>query len=798
MPIDVGTTLSHYRIEARLGEGGMGEVYLAEDTALDRTVALKILPPDQASVREHMQRFVQEAKAASAINHPNVAHIYEIGESNSASFIAMEYIDGQTLDSRIKSRQLSLPEIIEIGVQVADALDVAHSKGVIHRDIKPANIMITPRGQVKVLDFGIAKFSRTEEDLLFSHDATTQAITKPGVVMGTVYYMSPEQSMGRSLDARTDIFSLGVVLYEMATGKRPFAGARAIETIDQIVHTNPEPITALNQTLPTQLERIISRCLEKDRERRYQSAHDLLADLRRLRHQSQSSARTAEFVSVRTDTTETPKFTRSRRNTIVATLIGLAVLAVAGYFLVASREPAMDSVAVLPFANVGGDPGAEFLSDGITESIINSLSQLSGLKVMSRGSVFRYKGREVDLQNVARELRVRALLTGKVAQRGDTLIISAELVDARYNRQIWGEQYTRKLADILQVQEEIARDISENLRLRLTGDDQKKLTRRYTDNSEAYQLYIKGRFYWNKRTDEGYERAIDHFKRAIEVDPNYALAYAGLGDSYIFINTSSLPRSEAMPLAADAARKALHIDDGLSEAHTSLARVHMYLDFNWSAAESEFKRAIELNDSYPTAHQWYAELLSARGELARAEAEIKRAQELDPLSLTISNAVGVISYFGRRYDFAADQFRKTLEMDNNFARAHTWLAQTHTEKSQFAQASAELDKASALVGHNNSLVVPELGRLYAVSGRRAEAIKVLEQMQELGKIRDVSEYAVALIYASLGEHERAFEWMDKALETKDGHLVHLKVDPRLDMLRTDPRFQELLRRVGLD
>jgi serine/threonine-protein kinase len=776
----------------------MGEVFMAQDETLGRTVALKVLPVDQSENREQMQRFVQEAKAASALSHPNVAHIYEIGEADDVSFIAMEYVEGETLECRVKERQLTSAEIIAIGIQVADALDEAHSKGIIHRDIKPANIMLTGRGQVKVLDFGIAKIARSEEMALIDDDATTQAITKPGVVMGTVYYMSPEQAMGRQIDHRTDIFSLGIALYEIATGRRPFKGARAIETIDQILHSDPEAIAALNKEVPPQLEKIISKCLEKDRERRYQTAHDVLIDLRNLRRDSRSGASTTEMLSPTTETTVAVG-RRIRTRPVAVLALAVSILAGVGLYLYLSATPAppMDSVAVLPFLNVGDDPGTEYLSDGITESIINSLSQLPGLRVMSRSSVFRYKGKEWDLQAIGRELKVRALLTGRVSQRGDSLLVSAELVDTRDNRQIWGEQYNRKRSDILTVQEEIAREISENLRLKLSGDEQRRLAKRYTDNTEAYQLYLKGRYYWNKRTEDGYQKAIESFKEAIQVDPNYALAYAGLADAYVFVNSPTLKRSEAMPLAESSARKALALDDGLAEAHTSLARVRMYLNFDWRAAEGEFKRAVELNPGYATAHQWYAEYLSSMGRLREARAEVKRAQDLEPLSLTISNAAGIIHYFGREYDQAVVLFRRTLEMDSGFARAHLWLGQTLAQIGKSDDALSEIQKAIAISGRTPT-AVSELGHLYALSGNRAEAAKILDELTKLSKVREVSNYSTAVIYASIGENDKAFDLLEAAYQEKDGGLIHLKVDPRLDRLRADPRFADLQRRVGLD
>ena len=680
--LPAGAAVAHYRIVSRLGAGGMGEVYLAQDTKLDRTVALKILPAAVAQDPDRMRRFVQEAKAASALSHPNVAHIYEIGEADGVSFLAMEYVEGQPLSRKIGGRPLEASEILEIDIQAADALDEAHSKGVTHRDIKPANIMITPRGQVKVLDFGLAKITRPGS----SDETATEAMTAPGVILGTVQYMSPEQALGQPVDHRTDLFSLGAVLYEAATGRPRFSGTTPTETLSQVLHSQPEAIARLNYGISPELERIIRKCLEKDRERRYQSARELLVDLKNLKR----------------DTGSAPAISASPRPRVSVPILtvsaGLLIaLAAIGAYLWLGRGKPIDSLAVLPFVNVSADPNTEYLSDGITENLINSLSQIPKLRVVPRGRVFRYKGRGIDTEKVGRELNVRAVLTGKVVQRGDNLNIQTELVDVAGDSQLWGRQYNRKFSEIISVQEEIAKEVSEKLRLRPTGEEQKRLTKRYTENAEAHQLYLKGRYYWNRRTTETLKRGAEYFQQAIDKDPGYALAWAGLADCFgLYGAFEVLPPRDAAPKAKEAAGKALAIDDTLAEPHAALGLVKATYDWDWSEAEREFKRAIELSPNYPNAHYNYGGRLVATGRLDEAIAESKRAQEADPLSLIAGAVAGRNFYFARRYGQAIEQLRKTLEMDPNFLRAHWFLARAYEQAARHQEALAECKKALSL------------------------------------------------------------------------------------------------------
>jgi serine/threonine-protein kinase len=830
MEIFPGTKLGRYEIRSKIGEGGMGEVYLAQDTKLDRKVALKMLSGELAGNQDRMRRFTQEAKTASALNHPNILTIYEIDDTSSGHFIATEFIEGLTLREQMRNGPMKLVEVLEVATQIASALAAAHEANIIHRDIKPENVMVRRDGIVKVLDFGLAKLT---EPLASSSSVDPEAQTRaaiktgPGVVLGTPQYMSPEQARGLDLDARSDTWSLGVVLYEMVAGRLPFQGETKSHTVVSILESEPPPLTTFTRQTSAELQRIVRKALTKDRDSRYQTARDLMIDLKNLRRdldlQSELERSSApsrpqnvssnadvktqlHAVATHAETPQPPRtattsgvfISRTRVVTIGIVLLLLAVI-VGGYWYWERRAggiQAIDSIAVLPFVNQNNDSDSEYLSDGLTESIINSLAQLPNLKVIARSSVFRYKGQAKDPLTIGKELGVRAVLTGRIMQRGDNIVISAELLEVRDNRQLWGEQYSKKVSDLLSVQRDIAREITGNLRLTLSGEDQSRVVKHYTDDAEAYRLYLQGRFYWNKRTEESYQKAIDYFRQAIDKDPNYALAYSGLADCYSFLSSQGirLPQ-DVFPLAKDAATKALQIDPALSEAHTSLAYVKLYYDWNWAEAEQEYQKAIELNPNYGTPHHGYAYLLISSGRTEEAFSEIKKAEAIDPLSVLFQTDHGEYYYFSRRPDEAIAQLQKAIDMDPSFVRAHFLLGRALIQKGRCDQGLDAAIKAESMVPVGEQL--GWLAQEYAACGRKAEARKVMNELLAVSKDHYVSPHWFAATEASLGNKDEAFKLLDQTLDRRFGPMIYLKVNPIWDPLRSDPRFAERLRRVGL-
>jgi eukaryotic-like serine/threonine-protein kinase len=788
MALAPGTRLGPYEIVAPLGAGGMGEVYRARDERLKREVAIKVLPSSFSADHDRLRRFEQEAQAAGALNHPNILTIYDVGTHEGSPYVVSELLEGETLRNRLAGGAFSPRKVLGHALQIAHGLAAAHERGIVHRDLKPENIFVTRDGRVKILDFGLAKLAHAQEVGSASQMATAAAGTQPGVVLGTLGYMSPEQVRGKPADARSDIFAFGAILYEMLSGRRAFSGDTAADTMSSILMKDPPDLSLTNQNISPGLERVVRHCLEKDPEQRFHSAHDLAFDLENLSDVTRLPAdRSAPLAGI------------SRRARLTMLSAGLAVAALAVTLAILRGHPRrgpIDSIGVLPFANGSRDPNAEYLSDGITESLINSLSRLQELRVAARSTVFHYKGRDTNPQKAARDLNVRAVVTGKLTQRGDSLIVQADLVDASSGAQIWGNRYDRKLTEILAVQEEIAREISEKLQPRLTAPEKGRLGKGSTANTDAYQLYLKGRYAWEKRTEEGLGQSIEYFQKAIEKDPGYALAYAGLADSYAVLSSYSIMSpAESFPRARAAARKALEFDDGLARAHATLGIALTDYDRNWSAAESEYKRAIDLDPNYATAHFWYSLLLSAVGRSDEGLTQIQKAREIDPFSPIIqANSVRLLVW-ARRFDRAIEEGGKAVRDNPNFASAHFFLGLAHEATGTIREAIAEYHRAADLAGQT-PLGIWHRGRAEALEGRRAEALRTIEELKNLAARRYVASSYIATILIRLGDKDQAFVWLERALEQRSYDTLYLKVDPLFDGFRSDPRFPDLLRKAG--
>ena len=798
----IGSTVSHYQIESRLGGGGMGVVYRAQDLRLGRNVAIKFLPATLVSDRLALERFQREARTASALSHPNICTIHEIDEWENQPFIVMELLEGQSLKQLITGRALPMGQLLDIAIQIVEGLDAAHESGIIHRDLKPGNIFLTRREQAKILDFGLAKLvsmPRTvAEEVAVSSMPTidTHDLTSTGVSLGTVAYMSPEQARGEELDARSDLFSLGSVLYEMATGRIAFIGVTTAVTFDAILNRAPLPANRLNPDLVPDIGWIISKLLEKDRKLRYQTAAELRTDLKRVKRDTESSG-------VPSLPSGPHKQWRPKIVTGSALLCAVLLLAVAisrpawlKRFYPGLVSGRIHSVAVLPFVNTGADPNLEYVADGVTDGVISSLSRMPELKVMARSTVFSYKGHEVNAQRVGKELNVDAVLMGRISQRGDTMSIQTDLVNVADGSELWGDQYNRKVSDLLTVQGDIAKEIYTSLRPRLTGEVASELGKHATENPEAYQAYLQGLFYWNKWTEDGFKKAGDYFTQAVTMDPNFALAHAGLADTYTFLGDSGYiaPR-EVWQKAKSAAAEAVKMDDSLPEAHISLALVRENYDWDWAGAETEFRRAIQLNPNSATAHHWYGDCLMKLGRFEEARQELKKAQELDPLSLLINTSVGRQLYFARQYTSAIEQFQKTLQMDQNFVPAQHAIEAAYEQNGMYKDAVAQRQKVLTLSG--NPDLAAAIGADYARSGYPGVMQSWLEGLKEVSKRGYVSGYNIAQIYAQLGEKTQALVWLDQAFNQRDSKLTYVKVEPAFDQLRTDPQFQQLVQRLGM-
>jgi len=801
----------------------MGEVYLAIDTTLNRKVALKILNADLNLDAPRIRRFVQEAKAASALNHPNIITIHEIGEAENRHFIATEFIEGETLHRRLRGEPMSLKSVLEIVIQIASALQAAHEANIIHRDIKPENVMLRPDGLIKVVDFGIAKVTEPLTSTVVDSQAVTVLEpdpTSPGTIIGTVSYMSPEQARGVTVDARTDIFSLGVVLYEMLTGRKPFEGKTSMDSLVSLLQKEPTPIRDAMPDMPVEIERIVSKQLKKDCDERYQTVRDLLVDLKESRKELEfqdklklhaparpaiESQSTAETLTVVARTTaSTGSFVReiAKPKVMVAGLIALLLLASVAIIYRLSRnrssisaDAPIDSIAVLPFQNKNTDPDTEYLSEGLSESLIYGLSQLPNLKVSPPSAVSRFTGKYIDPVAIGTNLGVHAVTTGRFAQHGDDLTISVELVDVRNNKLLWGGHYDRKLADLMSTEREIASEITQNLRLKPSGPDERRAMRQYTRNSEGYQLYLKGHYYASRYTKDGFNKGIEYFEQAIAKDPNFALAYSGLAFCYLNQIDWVFAPKDSVPKAKQAIESALRIDPSLAEAHTMRAMLLLQYDWDWVQAEREFRKALELDPNYALGRSFLAWYLAAMGRFDEAIAEDRRALDLDPLSSAVNADLGWDLYLARRYDEAIEQLRKAVDLESNYWVSHVLLGRCYEQTGKPKEAVAAFEKARQV---ENSIpeVIAALGHGYAVAGRRTEALKIISELEARSKKEFVPSYTIATIYTGLGMKEQAIQYLIKSFDEGSYYMIHLKVEPILDPLRADPRFTDVMRRVG--